>query len=69
MLCASFNHRVGAGETITLVAPPPEDPEPQPENIPLAILYEDDQLIVINKPAGLVVPDRTALRRISDATE
>jgi 23S rRNA pseudouridine1911/1915/1917 synthase len=48
-------YRVSAGETITLVAPPPEDPEPQPENIPLDILYEDDQLIVINKPVGMVV--------------
>src|SRR5690606_16030330 len=30
-------------------------PDPQPENIPLDILYEDDELIVINKPAGMVV--------------
>jgi 23S rRNA pseudouridine1911/1915/1917 synthase len=48
-------YRVKAGETITLVAPEPEDPEPQPENIPLAVLYEDDALIVIDKPAGMVV--------------
>ena len=48
-------YRVKAGETITLVAPPPEDPDPQPENIPLDILYEDDHLIVINKPVGMVV--------------
>ncbi len=48
-------YRVKAGETIILVAPPPEDPEPQPENIPLDILYEDDHLIVINKPVGMVV--------------
>jgi 23S rRNA pseudouridine1911/1915/1917 synthase len=48
-------YRVRAGETITLIAPPPEDPEPKGENIPLDILYEDDQLIVINKPVGMVV--------------
>ncbi|WDR07535.1 RluA family pseudouridine synthase [Devosia rhodophyticola] len=48
-------YRVSAGETIFLVAPPPEDPEPQAENIPLDILYEDDFLIVINKPVGMVV--------------
>ncbi|MBE7733146.1 RluA family pseudouridine synthase [Devosia sp. CC-YST696] len=48
-------YRLKAGETITLVAPPPEDPEPQPEDIPLDILYEDDHLIVINKPVGMVV--------------
>lgn len=48
-------YRLRAGETIVLVAPPPEDPEPQPEDIPLDILYEDDALIVINKPVGMVV--------------
>jgi 23S rRNA pseudouridine1911/1915/1917 synthase len=48
-------YRVKAGETITLVAPPPEDPDPQPENIPLDILFEDEHLIVINKPVGMVV--------------
>lgn len=49
------NYRLSAGETIVLLAPPPEDAEPHPENIPLDILYEDDQLIVINKPVGMVV--------------
>ena len=48
-------YRLTAGETITLLAPPPEDAEPLPEDIPLDILYEDDQLIVINKPVGMVV--------------
>ncbi len=48
-------YRLKAGETIVLVAPPPEDPEPQPEDIPLDILYEDEHLIVINKPVGMVV--------------
>jgi 23S rRNA pseudouridine1911/1915/1917 synthase len=49
------NYRLKAGETIVLLAPPPEDAEPEPESIPLDILYEDDQLIVINKPVGMVV--------------
>ncbi|KKC40912.1 pseudouridine synthase [Devosia epidermidihirudinis] len=48
-------YRVTAGETITLVAPPPEDADPLPQDIPLDILYEDDQLIVVNKPVGMVV--------------
>ena len=48
-------YRVVAGETITLLAPPPEDADPLPQDIPLDILYEDDQLIVINKPVGMVV--------------
>ncbi len=52
---AEPKYRLKAGETIVLVAPPPEDPDPQPENIPLDILFEDEHLIVINKPVGMVV--------------
>jgi 23S rRNA pseudouridine1911/1915/1917 synthase len=48
-------YRVKDGQAIVLIAPEPEDPEPQAENIPLDILYEDDDLIVINKPVGMVV--------------
>ncbi len=48
-------YRLKAGETIVLLAPPPEDAEPVPEDIPLDILHEDDQLIVVNKPVGMVV--------------
>ncbi|KKB12577.1 pseudouridine synthase [Devosia geojensis] len=49
------NYRVKAGETIVLVAPPPEDSAPKPEAIPLDVLYEDQYLIVVDKPAGMVV--------------
>ncbi len=55
VIVTSPKYSVTAGETITLLAPPPEDPEPQAENIPLDILYEDAFLIVINKPVGMVV--------------
>ncbi len=48
-------YRVKPAESITLAAPEPVDPEPQGENIALDILFEDEHLIVINKPAGLVV--------------
>jgi 23S rRNA pseudouridine1911/1915/1917 synthase len=48
-------HRVNVGDQIEVTVPPPEEPEPQGENIPLNIVYEDDQLIVIDKPSGLVV--------------
>jgi len=48
-------YHVNAGETITIGVPPPVPAEPQGENIPLDIVYEDDAIIVINKPAGLVV--------------
>ena len=47
--------RVKAGDALVLTAPPPEDPDPEPEDIPLAVLYEDEELIVINKPVGMVV--------------
>lgn len=47
--------RLKGGETITLIATIYEHSDDQPEDIPLNIIYEDDHLLVINKPAGLVV--------------
>jgi 23S rRNA pseudouridine1911/1915/1917 synthase len=43
------------GEVIAVIIPPAEKIMLQPENIPLDVLYEDDYLLVLNKPAGLVV--------------
>ncbi|MCZ3030587.1 pseudouridine synthase, partial [Acinetobacter baumannii] len=40
---------------IVLAVPPPADAEPAAEAVDLAIAYEDDDLVVIDKPAGLVV--------------
>src|SRR6266540_1257154 len=48
-------HIVRGGDKIELTEPPPEKVETLPEAIPLEILFEDDDLIIINKPAGLVV--------------
>ncbi|RJF75815.1 RluA family pseudouridine synthase [Rhodopseudomonas palustris] len=48
-------YHASPGETITIDVPPPVAPEPQGEAIALDIVYEDDDLIVINKPRGLVV--------------
>lgn len=48
-------HRVNSGDTISIGVPPPEDPQPQGEDIPLAIVFEDEAVIVIDKPRGLVV--------------
>ncbi|PVB61867.1 RluA family pseudouridine synthase [Labrenzia sp. 011] len=48
-------YRVNEGDTLTLKLPEPEDPEPTGEDIPISVVYEDDHLIVIDKPAGLVV--------------
>jgi 23S rRNA pseudouridine1911/1915/1917 synthase len=47
--------KVSAGDEISLELPPLEEAEPQPENIPLSILFEDEDIVVIDKPAGLVV--------------
>ncbi|MFK7943064.1 MAG: RluA family pseudouridine synthase [Paracoccaceae bacterium] len=52
---AATKTKVQAGEIWTIALPFPVDPEPQPENIPLEILHEDADLIVVNKPAGMVV--------------
>ncbi len=47
--------KVTPGDVVTLAIPPPVPAEPQPEDIPLSIVYEDEHIIVLDKPAGLVV--------------
>jgi len=47
--------KVRAGQQIRVTVPPAVAAEPAPESLPLAIVYEDKYLIVIDKPAGLVV--------------
>ena len=49
------NHRTSPGERYEVVLPEPEPAAPAPENIPLDVRYEDDDLIVVNKPRGMVV--------------
>ena len=49
------DHRVNAGETVTLDLPPADDAAVEGENIPLNIVYEDAELLVIDKQKGLVV--------------
>ena len=48
-------HRVNAGDAISVTIPPDAPAEPQGEDIPLNVVHEDDSLIVIDKPRGLVV--------------
>jgi 23S rRNA pseudouridine1911/1915/1917 synthase len=50
------SYKVKPGDTITIVLPdPPREIELLPENIPLNIVFEDDQLIIVNKKPGMVV--------------
>ena len=64
------SYRVKPGEVIVLQVPPAVEAVPKPQAMDLEIVYEDDHLIVINKPAGLVVhpapgnPDRTLVNAL-----
>jgi len=48
-------HVVSPGEVVVVHIPPPEEPWPVPQPLPIDILYEDDQVLVVNKAAGMVV--------------
>ncbi len=52
---AGKNEKLKAGDLIEITIPDPEPTEALPENIPLEIVYEDDDLLVVNKPKGMVV--------------
>ena len=47
--------KVAKGDVLTVVLPDPEPERALPEDIPLDIVYEDDDLLVVNKPKGMVV--------------
>lgn len=49
------NYKAVEGDEILVSVPDPEVPDILPENIPLDILYEDDDILVVNKPKGMVV--------------
>ncbi|HHT54351.1 MAG TPA: RluA family pseudouridine synthase [Clostridiales bacterium] len=52
---AKKNYRLGAGDVVLVTFPDPEPSIALPEDIALDVVYEDDDIIVINKPAGMVV--------------
>ena len=64
------SQRVKPGQVFAIIVPEPRPPEPEGQDIPLEVVYEDADLIVINKPAGLVVhpapgnPDRTLVNAL-----
>ena len=49
------NYKVAKEDAVEIILPEPEEAEASPENIPLDIIYEDDDIIVVNKPVGMVV--------------
>lgn len=49
------NHKLGKGDVILVRIPDPEPLDVKPENIALDILYEDDDILIVNKPKGMVV--------------
>ncbi len=51
----SASLKLEAGEAVRILMPAPVQSVPEAEDIPLAVVYEDDDLLVINKPAGMVV--------------
>ncbi|MGL5834800.1 MAG: S4 domain-containing protein, partial [Waterburya sp.] len=54
-VCNNKKIKVSPGDHLHITIPEPEKLDLTPENIPLDILYEDEHLIIINKPAGMVV--------------
>lgn len=48
-------YKLRLDDVLTIAIPEPEDPTPEAEDIPLTIVYEDDDIIIIDKPVGLVV--------------
>ena len=49
------NHRTSSGETYTIIQNEPESPIAKPQEIPLVVVYEDSDIIVVDKPKGMVV--------------
>ncbi|MEP2533295.1 RluA family pseudouridine synthase [Shimia sp.] len=50
-----LRYKVAGGETVEITVPQVEESHIGPEDIPLTVVFEDDDLIVVNKPAGMVV--------------
>ena len=53
--CSTKKEKVKEGQRVSVLVPKPEEIEIKAEAIPLDILYEDEDLLVVNKPAGMVV--------------
>ncbi|MCX7737976.1 MAG: RluA family pseudouridine synthase [Hydrogenothermaceae bacterium] len=49
------SYKINVGQTVTVNIPPPEPMKVTPESIPIKVYYEDEDLAVVHKPAGMVV--------------
>ncbi len=64
------NEKLRAGDCLTAYLPPPAEADVIPQDIPLDVVYEDSDIIVVNKPAGMVVhpapghPDNTLVNAL-----
>ena len=64
------SHRMAAGECVTVEIPGPRPSALEPQHLPVAVVYQDPELLVVDKPAGLVVhpgpghPDRTLVNAL-----
>ena len=54
-VCTDKQYRLKSGDRVCVFIPPPDPLDLVPESIPLDLLYEDEQLLIVNKPAGMVV--------------
>lgn len=67
---AAPSYRVKPGQRFAILVPPADEPAPQAQALPLSIVYEDADVIVVDKPAGLVVhpapgnPNRTLVNAL-----
>lgn len=55
IVIADNSHKVKIGDSYQVIIPPAEEAEPKPQNIALNIVYEDDDIVVVNKSAGMTV--------------
>ena len=68
---AAKSCRIGGGETVTVDVPEVRETALEPQDIPLDVVYEDEDVIVVNKPSGLVVhpapghPDGTLVNALT----
>ncbi len=54
-VASSPKAKAEAGSSFAIHIPPPSDPQASPQDIPITVVHEDDHLIVVDKPAGMVV--------------